>query len=130
MTPESIIKSCKHCLGGACTACISSALEEARLAAVTAYASGNAHVCQNGKLKLFTEYQCPAGCTAKPRRSIRETAIFLEGRMEGWATAKAALVKELPEFAGEAKHFIEHTLSRVPENWSDLYETDQGEITG
>lgn len=69
MTPESIITSCKHCLGGACTACISSALDEARVAAVTAYASGNAHVCQNGKLKPMPEMGCGGGC-GSDRKSV------------------------------------------------------------
>lgn len=131
MTPEQIIKSCKHCLGGAaCTACISSALDEARVAAVTAYASGNAHVCQNGKLKLIPEPGCRAGCQERPRRSIRETAIFLDGRMRGWVAAKEGISASLPDYAGDAKEFIQDALNRIPDSWSSFYTTDKGEITG
>lgn len=127
MTPESIIKSCKHCLGGACTACISSALDEARVAAVTAYASGNAHVCQNGKLKLIPEMGCGAGCESRPRRSLRETHLVTDARIEGWAKAKADVFTALMDDprAWEVVEAIE-----IPEEWSRLYETERGEITG
>lgn len=121
VTPEEIIRSCKHCLGGACTACISSALEEARLAAVTAYASGHAHVCQNAKLKPVPETSCSAGCGIRPRRSLREVAMMLDGRVKGWTTAKAAVMKVLAN-AEDARKDVE-TLG-IPEAWSRLYAMD------
>ena len=131
MTPEQIIRSCKHCLGGACTACISTALDEARVAAVTAYASGNAHVCSNGKLKPIPEIGCGAGCGRTPRRSLREAAMVLDARMIGWTTAKAAAIEAI--FGHSDYRAAQQDVESVspPEEWSHLYETDDtGRITG
>ena len=128
MTPEAIIRQCRHTLGGsACTACISTALDEARVAAVTAYASGHSHVCSNGKLKPYGEAMCKAVCGTKPRRSIREQSLVMDGRMEGWVTMKSAALEVLMD-AEELQKDVE--ALGAPESWSRLYETEGGEITG
>ena len=129
MIPEEIIRRCRHTLGGsACTACISTALDEARVAAVTAYASGHSHVCSNGKLKPYGEAMCKAVCGTKPRRSIREQSLMMEARMGGWEAAKKAAVEVLLSSNGMDYGDVEDMSP--PESWSRLYETEGGEITG